>query len=221
MTSIIIKNIIHSNRRTVSLIINSDATLTVKAPYLTPVWYINRLIEEKRTWIINSLQKVQSKPKAIKHQFLEGEEFLFLGNTYKLKIAHTPYIELKDYLYLPIAKLERAKVHLTDWYKKQALINVKSRTDIFAKRMRVSYKSIKITTATTRWGSCSHDNNLRFNWKLIMAPQEIIDYVVVHELSHINHKNHSQRFWMEVRNYIPDCKRRINWLKVHGNSLNI
>jgi predicted metal-dependent hydrolase len=82
--------------------------------------------------------------------------------------------------------------------------------------MCVSYTSITITSAKTRWGSCSGDNALRYTYRLLYCPKEIIDYVVVHELAHTVEHNHSKRFWQVVERYIPDWKERRKWLKAHG-----
>ena len=222
MTKIRIKEIIRTRRKTLTLSVNPDATLIIKAPLFTPMPFINHFIERNYKWIAKQVALIRSVPKVKKHKFIEGEEFLFLGKFYKLNIGHFISITIDgNYLRFPKSKSEKIKVKLLEWYKKQALEFITSRVEFYAKKMKVKYGKIKVTSAKNRWGSCSHSNNLRFRWTLIMTPVEIIDYVVVHELAHITHKNHSQIFWAYVRNYIPDIKRRIKWLKTNHGLLSI
>ena len=93
------------------------------------------------------------------------------------------------------------------------------RTAYFAARMGVSYGRITIREQKTRWGSCSSKKNLNFNWKLLLAPPEVLDYVVVHELCHLKQMNHSRAFWAEVAAILPDYKERKKWLREHGADL--
>ena len=83
------------------------------------------------------------------------------------------------------------------------------------------YNKIYIRDQKTRWGSCSSKGNLNFNWRLIMAPLFIMDYIVVHELAHLVHPNHSRDFWKLVKKIVPDYKEKKEWLKIYGNSLSI
>jgi predicted metal-dependent hydrolase len=82
--------------------------------------------------------------------------------------------------------------------------------------MGVSYQSVSVTSARSRWGSCSGKNAIRYSFRLLYAPKEVIEYVTVHELAHTKHKNHSKAFWAEVATYVPDWKSKRNWLKTHG-----
>ena len=221
MAEVKIKEIIRSRRRTMTMMVNPDATLTIKAPLFTPLPFINAFIAKNHGWIEKRIKELKSRPRVVKHHYTDGELFLYIGKLVPLNIGHFPLISISDSLNYPLSKYSKIKTKLPEWFKKQALEVITSRVDLYAKRMKLPYSSIKMTTATTRWGSCSHENNLRFNWKLVMTPLEIIDYVVVHELSHIVHKNHSQKFWIHVRNIVPDCKRRIKWLRDNGSRLSI
>jgi predicted metal-dependent hydrolase len=82
-----------------------------------------------------------------------------------------------------------------------------------ARLMGTTYRAVSISSAKTRWGSCSADNSIRFTFRLLYAPMAVIDYVVVHELSHTVHKDHSKAFWLEVEKYRPDWKIARKWLK--------
>ncbi len=115
----------------------------------------------------------------------------------------------------------RAKEAFTAWYRAQAHPLIEERVRAFAARYGFNYKQLKITSARTRWGSCSSRGTLSFTWRLAMAPPECIDYVVVHELAHLRVANHSPAFWREVGAILPDFKERRKWLRVTGRLLTL
>ncbi|MDR0857877.1 MAG: M48 family metallopeptidase [Oscillospiraceae bacterium] len=96
---------------------------------------------------------------------------------------------------------------------------LRERTAYIAEQMSVSPIAVKTSNAKTRWGSCSHDNRINLNWRLLLCPPEVCDYLIIHELSHITHKNHSAEFWARVAEFCPDCKSRRKWLKTNGSGL--
>lgn len=203
MNEIKIDKIIRSRRRSISLMISPDASLVVRAPFLTPLFYINKLVFEKRDWINKKQMQIiknggPPKPK----NFVNGEEFLYLGKIHKLKFENRKGLGLKD---------RRAKV--IDWYKLRALQKITERANFYSNLTGWKFASIAITKAETRWGSCGPRGSINFSWKLIMAPLDVIDYVVVHELAHTTERNHSSRFWDKVRAVMPNYKERRKWLK--------
>ena len=104
-----------------------------------------------------------------------------------------------------------------DVYKKQAKEYIPSRVAELATKNWLEYNTIKITSAKTRWWSCTSKKNLNFSFRLILAPKEVIDYVIIHELSHLIHMNHSRRFWWKVTEMMPDYKTHEKWLKENGD----
>ncbi len=115
-----------------------------------------------------------------------------------------------------LAEAWRAQFPLEDsQYKEQALPLFSERCELYAALMGVSYKKIGLSNAATRWGSCSPAGSLRFNWRLVMAPPEIVDYVVVHELAHLKELNHSKRFWVLVKAVAPHYRQAKKWLHQH------
>ena len=147
---------------------------------------------------------------------------LILGNRHKLYVMdntpHLLYFDNNSFV-LSYKCSEKARDIFTRWYKQQARKIIARRTEYYSSIFGYKYNKITIRNQQTRWGSCSGRNNLNFNWRLIMAPLNVIDYVVVHELSHIEEKNHSRRFWDKVSNVMPDYKNHRNWLKENGHSL--
>lgn len=104
-------------------------------------------------------------------------------------------------------------------YQELAVETLARKAALYADRMQVTYGNITIRDQKTRWGSCSARGNLNFNWRLILAPEEVLDYVVIHELAHRREMNHSERFWREVEQYCPDYRDRKKWLREHGTML--
>ncbi|HRN70957.1 MAG TPA: SprT family zinc-dependent metalloprotease [Candidatus Woesebacteria bacterium] len=213
--------VIRQRRRTIALYINPNGTLTVKAPFLTPDFFIKQFIKQKQDWIDKHIARIKQYPQLEEKKFIDGELFLFLGTEYPLNIIHTQEIKLTTVLEFPFKNKRSIKKRIIDWYKQQALQTVMARVEKWARIMNVTYTSIDISNAKRRWGACSYIDELTFNWRLIMAPLEAIDYVVIHELAHITEKNHSKQFWELVQKYCPDYKIKRRWLKVHGNAMEV
>ncbi len=215
MSRIKITKIIRSKRKNIALVISRNATLVVRAPMRTPISYIEKLVEEKFTWIEKKIQEFKKRPKAVKKTFFEGEEFLYLGKKYKLELTEGMKIELGENLelFFPRSFLWRARIRMLDWYKKQALIEISQRTKTISEKLNLKYSVLKISNAKTNWGSCGPKNSLNFNWRLIMAPEKIIDYVIIHELTHTIEKNHSYKFWNRVAGVMPEYREAREWLR--------
>jgi len=215
-----IDKIVRSRRRTIALIITKDAALEVRAPRLMPLRFIWNFIERKQNWILRKQEFMRNNLLAYAPKmFLDGEEFWYLGTMYPLKIINSSKIILSENLQFPSALLNDANKHLTAWYKKEARAIITERIVYYADLVKLKYKTIKITSAKTRWGSCSARGGLNFTWRLVMAPLAVVDYVVVHELVHLVERNHSQRFWQKVANIMPDYQARRRWLKQNGNKM--
>lgn len=120
-----------------------------------------------------------------------------------------------------LPQAESAQAKLIAWYKKRAAVILQERVESIAKDMRVLPNGVKITSAKTRWGSCSYTNHLNFSWRLIMCPPEVVDYVVVHELCHILHKDHSKSFWESVGRVDAAYREHENWLKENRRLMEI
>lgn len=198
--------IIRSKRRSVSLEITPEASLIVRAPFRVSDSCVQKLIQEKMSWIQKKISVVKNRPQTKEKQLVDGEEFLYLGEKYFLKIAKVKKIELNDQLIFPEKFLPKAKAKINAWYRAEAKEIITDRATLWAKQMGVKFSSIKINSAQKRWGSCSHKNQLNFGWKLILQPLEIVDYVVIHELAHIVHKHHQKTFWQLVAAYCPKYK---------------
>lgn len=214
--------IIKENRRSVVIQILPDGEVVVKAPRFTPDFIIHQFVKTREAWIEKHKKKQILVPKIInhKHRYVHGESFLFLGEVKTLSIGSHPAIAIEgSRLLFPEFLSFRIKKELSDWYQKKARTIITETVMKNAEIMGANYTEIYFSDTKSKWGSCSVDNRLQFNWRLIMAPYLVLNYVVVHELVHTVEKNHSQAFWRKVERYTPSYRQHVKWLKQHGSEL--
>jgi len=147
---------------------------------------------------------------------LDGYTFLLLGAKCQIRLVDGRNITFDEGAGIIGLPRKNARDRLVKWLKENAKRIFTIVTERKAAEMQTSFHSVTITSAKSKWGSCSYDNKLRYTFRLLYAPKEIIEYVVVHELAHTKHKNHSPRFWAEVAKYVPDWKTKRQWLKTNG-----
>ena len=223
MEEIPVEKIIRSYRRTVALEVTPAATVIVRAPLRTSTEYIEEVIQKKSSWILRKMDDVKRRPFSPPHEYADGEMFLYLGHSYPLQIVEKGSITIErgDRLYVSRIFMPDIRNQLKYWYREEAL------REISAWCMHLSLKTgpfpvtIRITDAQQRWGSCTPKGGVNFSWRLVQAPPEMVDYVVVHELVHLIQPDHSKKFWDKVRKIMPDYEIRRYWLKDHVGLLKI
>ena len=213
--------VIKSNRKSLSIIIERDKSVVVRAPQLLSD---DRIKEEvrKRKALIES--KIESEQKQVKHtakEFVDGEQFLFLGKYYGLQINNSENrnIVFKNAFIVDARNSEVVKNLLFEWYQQQAKEVLIPRIKYFAEHLGVKRKRINIISPKYTWGSCTAAGTLNFNWRIVKAPPEVIDYIVVHELAHLREHNHSPEFWNIVAVQLPQYEDAKQWLKMNGHEL--
>lgn len=218
-----IDQLIRTRRRTIALIVERDGRLVVRAPLHVTDGQILKFAESKADWIKAKQAQAKKNSTVARKRYVEGEKFLYLGQAYALEFVNhrKPALILDSRFYLARSASPRARQLFVGWYKKQALRVISERVNLYAAKYCYTCRQIKITSARTRWGSCSPNGNLNFTWRLVMAPLAVIDYVVVHELVHLKVKNHSKDFWGQVGEILPDYKQYIAWLKANGPFLTL
>lgn len=216
--------IIYSKRKTISLKIKENGDLKVRAPLRTPKKYIDEFFISKKEWIGKHRAPIIAKSKT-KNQFnlSFGDNILLRGkNNIILPIeensAHYD-TEKKTFYISKIINSNEIKKIIVQLYKIIAKKYIKERISHFSKEMNVKPTGIRITSSETRWGSCSGKNSINLSWKLIMADDKTIDYVIVHELAHMKQHNHSPKFWSIVESIIPNYKIQEKSLKILGEKL--
>jgi len=212
--------VVRSNRKTIALVVDSNATLVVRAPFSVSDCEIKAVVDKKQFWINEKRKQVEVF--GIHHPKVEmknGAAVMYLGNSYTItKEAVNTFKVLEPFIHAP----KNATVEtFVNWLKEEALTIITDRVSKYATLMGVEYSKINLTDARARWGSCSTKNALNFAWRLIMCPVSVIDYVVVHELSHTIYKSHSPLFWARVKTILPDYLESQEWLKVNRKLMEI
>lgn len=207
-------------RRTVSLQILPDASIVISVPASLSDTKIKHILKEREEWIKKHLQIIHARKP---HQQEQKNEYLYLGKGYELMMRSNQkeVVELSDKFYVATKNTSLINKFMESWYKIHARKIIGERVKLYAKHAGITYASVGITAAETRWGSCSHEKNLNFNWKLVMAPLPVIDYVIAHELAHTIEMNHSDKFWKTVGKIYPIYREYRTWLKRHGHMLSI
>jgi predicted metal-dependent hydrolase len=189
---------------------------------------IVRLLDDKARWIKEKLALHFHNHSKSDKQYVSEESFSYLGRNYRLKVNKGQYQPVKLFrgrftvtLRIGRDNPELIQDSLTSWYKQHAQAKLTEKAKRYADIIGVTYASVGIKLYKSRWGSCSVDGNIDFNWHIIMAPNRIVDYVVVHELCHLIHHDHSPKFWKQVERILPDYAESKEWLKLNADSLNI
>ncbi|MEJ5244709.1 MAG: SprT family zinc-dependent metalloprotease [Bacteroidota bacterium] len=210
-----INKIIRSNRKTIALKIDNQCNLIIKAPASVPLSYIQKIVQQKQNWIIAKKIEVQNKKKFTRN-LSNGAKITIFGNDYFINYVDNLQFALhlkNDQLLIASDLSKHIKPLLKQLIIKMAKEFFSVNVAKWASVMGLKYNRISVKNTVSRWGSCSSLGNLNFNWKLAFAPLEVIDYIIIHELSHLRHLNHSSDFWNEVRKYCPEYKKHKKWLK--------
>ncbi|MDC9727565.1 MAG: SprT family zinc-dependent metalloprotease [Candidatus Thioglobus sp.] len=209
--------LIRSKRKTLSLQVNNQAELIVRAPNQLSIEKIEQFLVEKSSWIDKKLTTATKKiPK--KPHYQNNENFLYLGNNYPLIINSEFSAEL-NFDGVKFKSKQANQAQFLTWYKNAFREIALPRLAYYAKTHKLNYQQVRLKSQKTLWGSCSGVNNINLNYLLIQAPISVIDYVIVHELAHIKHKNHSKDFWGFVAQMLPNYKASKRWLQDNGHQL--
>jgi hypothetical protein len=220
----------YRNRKTLAIQVEPIDKILVLSPKGLPEDIIKEKVKSKSKWIIRKLLDFKDMGYLpFNREFVNGEAFIYLGRNYSLQIVldknlKNPKVELsngKFAISTPVKDQVLLKKAMEKWYRREAKKIILKRTEFYKPKFSIEPRGIKIKEQKKRWGSCTSKGDLLFNWKAIMAPSTVIDYIIVHELSHLIHKNHSQKFWSQIESLIPDYKIRKKWLKEYGIRLDL
>ncbi|HET6846412.1 MAG TPA: SprT family zinc-dependent metalloprotease [Anaerolineales bacterium] len=221
---IVIDEVVRTRRRTLAIIIQEDGRLVVRAPLRARDADIHEFVRTKERWIRTKQEQARNRAaRFVPKRYAEGEQFFYLGDLYPLQLEEhqSRPLVFNSGFHLSTASTSRAAAHFERWYRRQALRVMTERAEHYAASHGFEFHKIKITGARKQWGACGPGDNLRFAWRLVMAPLPIIDYVVVHELAHLHHHNHSKTFWRKVKSILPDFREREAWLDEYGHLLRL
>lgn len=207
-----------------SISIHQEKGVVVKAPFWIPDIAIRKFVEDKSEWVSGHLQRILQSAVPAK-QYEEGEKHLYFGREYTLTFSHVDVpqrtsaqingesLEVVVFSgHQESKKKEETRDAILRLYLETGIAALTEKVNFYCNQIGVSYSQIEIKKVSSIWGSCSPSNKLSFNRKLIMAPHDVVDYVVIHEVCHLVHRDHSSRFWGLVARYDPDYKKHRRWL---------
>ena len=211
--------IIRSKRKTLSLTINENAELIIRAPKRLSIEKIQDFINEKENWINRKKRLIENQ---IKDVTSNHNKLLYLGNLFPINLEQNASKELfftgEEFIANSIEP-DSMSLSIKKWYKNKFKEIALPRVAYFANKHNLMVNQVRIKNQKTMWGSCSSKNNINLNYLLLMAPMGVIDYVIVHELVHTIHRNHSTDFWDSVESIMPEFQEHKRWLKKNGYKL--
>ena len=221
-----IAEIIRTNRCKSADIRVEEGAVSIVVPLDLPIERVDSLLKEKRQWIKDKIVLHREAQPVSEKQFVSGEAFSYLGRNYRLKVekgVFKPAKLVQGRLVVTVPKsIEEPHMirnALVRWYKRQAEQKLTEKVERFAPLVGVEPASIGIRTFKSRWGSCTAKGKLEFNWQIMMAPNRMVDYVVIHELCHLIRHDHSAEFWREMARVMPEYQQCREWLKANASTL--
>jgi predicted metal-dependent hydrolase len=223
-------DVIRSRRSTADIIIERDGTVVVRAPEWADDEQVAGIVESKHYWIYQGLAEWRDLNAArVLREYKNGEGFLYLGRAYRLLLVsdQEDALQLRNGRFtlrrdlVEQGEIAAAKTAFSEFYVAKGLERIRKRVEYYAPKVGFEPAVVEVKELGMRWATCSHGGKLSFHWKCMMAPQTIIDYVVVHELCHYHHRDHTDAFWNEVDKVMPDFRERKEWLRKHGAGLDV
>lgn len=210
-----------SRRKTLEITVDRGGELVISAPFGTEEQLIRDFVTEKRYWIYQKLAQKAESRRLPRKEFVNGEGFLYLGRSYRLKrvaldAQDAPLKLVAGRFQLREDELPCAREHFVHWYTARATDWLTAKVNEQAKRLQVEPAGVKVQDLGYRWGSCGKGNRVYFHWKTILLPRHIAEYVVVHELIHLHEPHHTPAFWRLLERAMPDYEQRKRWLARHG-----
>lgn len=209
---------ISKRSRSVKIHVEHDGTVVVTTPPRFSRMLLPRYVEEARVWIEQERLRNANRPILWTNTYV-----FYFGKQYPIHLTQNMdglvRVETQRIILSPVASSPYAATELLEkWLRNRAIEYCVPRIGELAKLMQVSYADVRFKQQKSRWGSCSSDKNLNFNWRLVHAPTPVIDYVIIHELAHTVHMDHGRRFWDLVATFDPDHPLHRGWLHRYGSS---
>jgi predicted metal-dependent hydrolase len=222
--------VVRSRRSTADIIIERDGSVLVRAPEWADDDQIANIVTSKHYWIFQGLAEWRDlNATRVLREYKNGEGFLYLGRAYRLLLVadQDEPLQLRNGRFtlrrdlVEQGEIAAAKAAFRDYYIARGLERLRQRVKYYAPKVGVSAADVDVRELGNRWASCSSTGALAFHWKCMMAPQTIVDYIVVHELCHFHHRDHTDAFWNEVDKVMPDYLDRKEWLRKNGAGLDV
>lgn len=214
-----------SERKTVSIFVERDGSVSARVPEKLDDNEIRDILKAKEYQIFKNLAEwTQLNENAVEREYVNGQSFLYLGRNYLLKLVDDKIdgVQFKRNTFL-LSKADKAKAKelFVKFYKDKLNSKIHPIIERYKNQLGVEPKQIKVMELQNRWASCMANGNVNFHWKCAMAPIDVLHYIVVHELAHLIHNNHTQAFWNEVDKILPNYDEQVNWLKINGVGMDL
>jgi predicted metal-dependent hydrolase len=214
---------VSEQRKSIRLTVERDATVTAVIPSDVDEAHLVKVIEAKRQWLYGKLREhAETGQPRPPRQYVTGEGFPYLGRSYRLLLvdeAPRPVRLIRGRLELRRDSTDEASRHLVRWYRTTGEPWLRKRNVPWTERMSTEVTALRVLPLGYRWGSCSPDGKVNIHWATMQLPPDLVDYVLVHELAHLNHHDHSEDFWHTVERVMPDCAARRDRLRRLGPDL--
>ncbi|TQV76018.1 M48 family metallopeptidase [Exilibacterium tricleocarpae] len=213
-------------RRSISLEVDAGG-ITVRAPKGVDQRQLQAWLLQRRDWVLQKQRQLQVRSSQIvAPEYVEGGRFRWLGESYRLVLrsARRTAVDLQgDQLLVTCGSRAGGEAWLrrvlADWYRDRALALLTEKTHACARRLGVSVAAVTLRLTKTKWGHCTRAGKIQFNWLIVLAPEPVVDYLVVHEVCHRRYLDHSAAYWRLVESLCPDYRRHRQWLREWGHTL--
>jgi len=223
-------SVIRSQRATADIIIERDGSIVVRAPYSVDDAGLQEVVRSKMYWIYKALAEWEELNESrVVREYRNGESFLYLGRSYRLALVEDQEEQLllkggrfcmrRDLL--EPTDLSSVRSVFRNFYTERGMARIADRVRYFAPKVGVTPKDAAVRELGNRWGSCTQSGRLAFHWKAMMAPSSVVDFIVVHELTHLHERHHTDAFWNEIDKVMPDYRDRRDWLRRNGAALDV
>jgi len=213
-------------RKTVAIAVDPTLGVLVRAPATLLTEELAGILHRKAPWIWERLRRVRELPRPARREFVSGESFPYLGRNYRLKLIRgdgriRAALSGRRLYVAGASSAPAIRETLRQWYGRRAARRLPERVALWARRLGVPTPPVIIRDQSKRWGSCDVRRRLRLNWRIVMAPMSLIDYVVVHEVCHLVRPHHGREFWKLIRRLLPDWERRRDRLREEGRRFSL
>ncbi len=213
-----------SKRKTLSIYVAKDGELEVLAPESLSLTEIDKLVQSRAFTIYKHQAEFEILGQSAKaREYVGGESFLYLGRNYRLSLDDSldQIMLLNNRFHGPRASQAAYQNLFIDFYKARAKEKLPPRIRRFARQMGLEYRKIRIMDLQNRWASCNEHGDVNFHWKCMLGPLKVVDYIIVHELAHLQHPTHTDAFWSLVDRVLPDYQERKDWLRMNGAGMDV
>lgn len=223
-------DVTYRKRKTIEIGVEAPEIVTVVAPIGIADDVLLKHVKEKAKWIVQKLYEIREiQSQHLDREYVNGEAFMYLGRNYSLRIVddqtlQKPIVKLyqgKFIITTPTHDQIRLKESMEEWFRQKTFDKIIERIDYYQKYFDVEPTAVKVKEQKKRWASCTSKRDLLFNWRCVMAPSFALDYIVVHEMCHMFHMDHSKDFWSLLNRIMPDYEKRREWLKNYGIKMDL